>query len=299
MQIYYPDKSKLNWGHSIWYEYLLEGFKSLGEVILSEKLCGEARHETSFSILPIDIKVSDKVIRVWYDFSDFKEAHFEVMKTGDFYFKITCLKEYMKERKNVYPIGQTTSLMEYFSLVDKLRDARKDKKYQYDIVAVFRVTNYNLRREIVERIRNRKDWLSYTGLAPFRNRPGIPDSLKMLKLPFERHLALQSRSKICVSVPGVGGYFDWCWREAEILGMGGCLLCLRMETAMPGDFDSCHIAIKANLSDLEEKVDYYLKHDEEREEIAQRGLEYFEKWLTPKAMAQNILNKVKSESLLS
>jgi spore maturation protein CgeB len=80
----------------------------------------------------------------------------------------------------------------------------------------------------------------------------------------------------------------------EILAIGSCLLTVETNCLELGDFNNCYIKVKNDLSDLEEKVDYYLKHDEEREEIAHNGLEYFNKWLSPEATINYIIDSVRS-----
>lgn len=297
IKIYYPDVSVFKNPNSVWYHYLLSGFKEIGEVVISKELGKKSHYVTGFTVLAIDIEIKGKKTRIWYDFCDFRVIHMELMEEGNLYFKIMCHYDYPEKYKNVYPIGQTTASMNYFKLLPSLRKSVEKEKYDYDVVAVFRTTNYSLRKKCIEIIKKQKNWNTLSGLCFFRNRPDIPKELMTEKLPFGVHLERQSKSKICVSLPGVGGGDDWCWRETEVLGMGGCLLNIEMNYLMPGDDEhykkNCQITIKKDLSDLVEKIDYYLTHEEERKQIAKNGLEYYEQWLTPKAMAQNIIDRVK------
>jgi len=300
IKIQYPDTSVFNNPNSVWYHYLLSGFKELGEVTISRELGKQSHYITGFTVLAIDIDIDGKKTRIWYDFCDFLPIHTDIMSDGDLYFKIMCHKDYPIKYKNVYPIGQTNSSMDYFKVLPELRNNIEEDKMDYDVVGVFRATNYDLRKHCVEIIKKQINWNTFSGLCFFRNRPDIPKELLIKKLSFSDHLKKQSKSKICISLPGVGGKDDWCWRDTEVLGMGSCLLNVDMDYLVPKDTEYykkyCQITIKRDLSDLVETVNYYLEHDEERKQIARNGLDYYKKWLTPKAMAKNILNKVR-ESL--
>ena len=60
--------------------------------------------------------------------------------------------------------------------------------------------------------------------------------------------------------------------------------------ACPGNPQNCWGEVKRDLSDLAEKIDYYLINDEARNEIAKNGMEYYEKFLSPVAQASYLLN---------
>ena len=297
IKIQYPDTSVFNNPNSVWYHYLLSGFKELGEVTISKELGKQSHYITGFTVLAIDIDIDGKKTRVWYDFCDFLPIHTDIMSDGDLYFKIMCHKDYPIKYKNVYPIGQTTASMNYFKMLPNLRSNVKKDSYAHDVVAIFRATNYKLRRKCIEIIKAQKNWNALSGLCFFRNRPEIPKELMTEKLPFGVHLERQSNSRICVSLSGVGGDAGLCWRETEVLGMGGCLLNIESKCLRPGDTEhyknNCQITIKDDLSNLVEQVNYYLEHTEERKQIARNGLDYFNKYLTPKAMATNIINRVR------
>ena len=60
--------------------------------------------------------------------------------------------------------------------------------------------------------------------------------------------------------------------------------------ACPGNPQNCWGEVKRDLSDLVEKIDYYLANDEARNEIAKNGKEYYENYLSPAAQARYVLN---------
>ena len=64
----------------------------------------------------------------------------------------------------------------------------------------------------------------------------------------------------------------------EVLSCGTLLL-----SNKPEDFDDVgfkegeHLVIYKDLNDMQDKINYYLKHDNEREEIAKNGMEFVRK----------------------
>lgn len=48
--------------------------------------------------------------------------------------------------------------------------------------------------------------------------------------------------------------------------------------------------IKRDLSDLTEKIGYYLANEEARNEIAKNGMNYYKDYLSPVAQAKYLLN---------
>ena len=87
-----------------------------------------------------------------------------------------------------------------------------------------------------------------------------------------------ARSKICIDLPGNGFL---CYRLVECLGVGACVVSPRHPNCLPVPLeDRTHIVYcEPDLSNLIEICDYYIHQDEEREAIAQNGVEYFDRYL--------------------
>jgi len=298
VKVYYPEGSFVHKGRKIWYDYLLKGFEQakvkveISESMQKESMDEEGRHGVSISA--IDIEVGNKRFRVWYDWGNFLNAKLELIKKDDLYYKIQCDKKYLDW--GIIPIGQVVTSLDFINDLERMRKIKDTKDYKYDIIGVFRATNYDLRIDSVRLIRKMRGIRSLVGVAPWwREKRTVPEDIKIEKLKYMEHLELQCRSKICLGLAGnVEGGF--AWRDMEILGMGCCLASFENRCVLPGDYNyftkKCQITIKDDKSDLIDKINYYLKHDDEREEITRRGLKYYNDWLTPAAMVRNIIDTI-------
>jgi len=81
-------------------------------------------------------------------------------------------------------------------------------------------------------------------------------------------------------------------RVYDVLGAGGFLIS-NFQAEMPMFFENeKHFVWYYNQRDLLEKVDYYLKHDTERQQIARAGQEFVRKNCTYEARIQELLSKL-------
>ena len=287
MTVTLPISIKLQ--RSGWYNYLIRGFKEVaGGVVPDTELNKDCFFIMGKMIMPIDIDGR----RLWYDYCDFAPIHPDIMKDNDLYFKVQYYDDVVKDTKNIFPIGFTVSKIDYFQGLDSRRRIKEQQEYNTDIIALFRTTNYDVRRRAVEIIHSREDWKSLAWLEWTTKRPKVPKEIEGKGLSYFEHLERQCRSKLCLAIHGVGTRFGINGRVAEILGTGNCLILPEQEARMPSSLEGSAIVLKRDLSDMEEKVDYYINNDEERENIAKKGLEYYEKWLSPRAMVTNMLNKL-------
>ena len=267
---------------SIWNYYLYSGFVKLG-IKINRSMKDWDIPDKVRGVMPIDIfwKTMPPQ-RIWYDFQDFPRQYYEkTVKGNDVYFKIMLHKD-STHYDRIYPIGQTAATAQV-SLFEKLPKRKKD----IDVIGMFRNTDQGIRKAAVAIVKGQR-WRSFVGMAQFRNRQPLPKNIQQRKVGYAEHLILQNRSKICLDFPGVGG--EWSWRWTEILGMGGFCLRIAPHHACPGNPRNCWAEVKRNLSDLVEKIDYYLANDEARNEIAKNGKEYYETYLSPAAQARYVLN---------
>lgn len=282
-RIIWPTPSRV---FSTWNYYLHSGLSALGLKIETTGKFWED-YPNVRGIIPFDvIWSSGKKQRIWYDVSDFVKHYYEeVMGGNDLYFKIQLRKK-DQHYPRIYPIGQITCRLNFPQELRKLRVIRQKQNFTYDVIGLFRDTDHGLRTKAVEIVKS-KEWKSLVGMAYFRNRPPIPKKISHKKLNYEEHLKLQCGSKICLDLPGVGG--DWTWRSIEILGMGCFCLKAKSDQVLLEDHEKCWGEVNPDLSDLAEKIDYYLNNEIEREQIEKNGLRYYEKYLSPEAQARYLL----------
>lgn len=290
----YPTERFMTSAHS-WYAYLLLGFREAGaRVEIDPALDAQSRSKLGFQVTAIDVAWRSRTRRVYYDWCDFDKNHPQLIRQHTpeaLYFKIMCRPEHRP--LGIRPIGQTISRMGYFGFLGDLRAAVKAPP-THDVLAVFRTTNFDLRTRAVEIVRA-GPWRSLAFVINYDRRPQAPRSLQGPKLlAYPHHLRAQARSRICLALPGVGG--DWTWRHTEILAMGACLLTVEPEYLPVGHADRCWIECRRDLSDLADKLDFWLANDAARQEIAARGRAYYERALSPVASAVRILEAVRRGS---
>jgi hypothetical protein len=135
--------------------------------------------------------------------------------------------------------------------------------------------------------------------TPYRLEYGFVDSPAarmhcpkyVLPTPSTRKAYLQNlaRSKIGIVTRGLKDSLNW--GIGEHLAMKRFVLCERhVNTTYRQLENGRHVVFfESDLSDLEEKVRYYLTHDEEREEIAAAGRQFFDTVCAPVAQARHVL----------
>lgn len=280
IEIIYPQTTKTH----AWYNYLLFGFQELEKQKKIKLTISPTIINPSPSIIPIQVKN----FMVYYDFSDFIPLIKEIDNAP--YFKIQYHEEHFK-KKNVFPIGQTVTSLKFLEQLPNLRKLKNQKNYELDIIGLFRATNYKLRCKMVELIK-KENFNSLVGVSGYRNRPPVPKNLQGKRIDYLEHLKKQCQSKICLSSPGVGNFTSfWSWRTTEILGMGCFLFTPPATCYLPNFPKKCWAEFNLDFSNMIDKINYYLKHDKEREEIAQNGRNYFDQYLRPDKMCNYLIEK--------
>jgi hypothetical protein len=98
------------------------------------------------------------------------------------------------------------------------------------------------------------------------------------KVRYCRFMRECANAKLSLHMPGNGPF---TYRVVEFLGLGSCMVSLRFATELhvpllPGVH---YVEVADDLSDLADKVRFYLRHDKERTRIASAGREYFDRYL--------------------
>ncbi len=301
-KVYYPapDFFSDEGTSPVWYQYLLNGFQMIDnvEVELSDELSKQSFNINENSIAKhltaIDVQVEGKRHRVWYDWSDFSAYHSDVRKDGDFYFKVHFTKD-LYNKPRVYPIGQTVGNMTYLRNLERLR--KMTERDNYDVTAIFRTTSYDVRLKAVELLSesNLKTRVGLKDFNPGKIRPYAPEKFRETTLmPYLKHQEILAQSKFILALPGVN--LSRSWRHAEGWGLGVPLIALDLPSQNPGNYQDCYIKVKDDLSNLIEKIEYYKANYGEALAIAEKGKQYYEKWLSPKAQAENIIKTIQKET---
>jgi len=284
-----------------WADYLPLGFHELGVPVegsqrLREKtdsyLCAKLNVR---SVAAVELIYEEKVQKIWYDVGSFHSHHGyeKIMGDGDLYFKIRMIPEHREKYPRMFPIAnRVTQSHIFFPLLPKLRRLARAGKFDYDILAILRLTKYDMRVKIVELVRS-QPWRSKAWLTSHPNRPVPPEGLLRFKYGYSEYLAMQAKTKIGLAPPGVG---DFTFRQIEFMAMGTPCLITKPTLVPIADGRGCWIEVEQDLSDFVDKVNYYLEHNEEREKIARKGQAFYEKYYSPRGQALHILNIVEAYS---
>jgi len=108
---------------------------------------------------------------------------------------------------------------------------------------------------------------------------------------------LVEQSKICLAATGLNP-IEGCWsnRTARYMICGGFVLA-RYVPGMERTFgpDGENLAYWQEAADCVERIEYYLAHDDERAEIAARGQQFAEKYLTIDYRARQMMTILRME----
>lgn len=276
---------------SVKVNHLLRGFQALGiKTVLSKKLGEEdkLRKKMVDGLTLLELVFEDNSsVKFWMDLAAKGKIKPFVLKEGELYFKIQYLSTH-NDCSYIQPIAESVSApVAYFNNLRMLRQEKLKKDYKYDVMGLFRKVSMWSRVACVRKVLEQKNWNSY--VTVYDSKGLFMSNAGIRKLPYVEHLKVQAHSKICLSIADKACR---CYRDTEVLGFGGCLLVFESGEYQDFPHDKpCWISIKKDWSDFVEKVNYYLEHDEEREQIAQNGLEYYEKYLSPVAAAKMVIDQ--------
>lgn len=111
-------------------------------------------------------------------------------------------------------------------------------------------------------------------------------------LPTREYLQVVARSKLSIVSRGLSDCFSW--RMGEHMAMGKFALTERPlnQTYVPLSEGKDVVYFENDLSDLDHKLVYYLHHDEERQAIANRSKQYFDKYCRPEVQIKYMINNL-------
>lgn len=111
-------------------------------------------------------------------------------------------------------------------------------------------------------------------------------------LPTREYLQVVARSKLSIVSRGLFDCFSW--RMGEHMAMGKFALVERPlnTTYVPLSEGKDVVYFENDLSDLEHKLSYYLRHDDERQAIANRSRQYFDQYCRPEVQIKYMINNL-------
>lgn len=212
----------------------------------------------------------------------------------DVYFK----REYLKDKEILYSMYDIPIYPCPFAAVDNTAPAYDDCTETKEI-SVFSVhgNTHPLREEVSKRLLEMNIpksyiWINsnfyFTRYNPYTEE----DKQKISRLGYWGYLEHIAKSKIGVSVRGWGRD---SLRRFEIPLYETLLFThdIGIETPHPFEDGKTCVMFKNDLSDLEEKLRYYLEDDNERIKIAEAGKEHLYKYHTSVARARYVLDKLR------
>lgn len=106
----------------------------------------------------------------------------------------------------------------------------------------------------------------------------------LVRIRYGRYLREMSRARLCLDLPGQG---DFCFRLVDYLAVGSCVVAVRHGNLLPVALrDGREVAyVRADLSDLLEVCERYLRDEEARERLASSARDYFDRYLHREQLA--------------
>ena len=182
----------------------------------------------------------------------------------------------------------------FSSAIDSFPDI-DDQEEKYSIFCCLGST-WPLRREITEKLIEMDYPESYISLDS-QIRGDFQEKNKP-RLSYKDYLTKIAQSKIAITVRGHGRDTVRYW---EIAGYQTLMFICDPGIEIPNNFIDGETAVffKEDFSDLKEKLDYYLSHEEERVRIAQAGKEHLRRWHTNQKRAEYFIDALRSKGVLN
>ena len=142
----------------------------------------------------------------------------------------------------------------------------------------------------LERSPTRRVVASILGSTPYSKL--IRGTYDLHQIDYFEYLEMIAQSRVGVSIDGSQSDSDL--RYFEVPGCRTMLLALQPRIVIPNNFVDRESAVfyhRENLSEVVRLLDYYLKHGEEREEIARRGYEHLCRFHAIERRAEYMLEK--------
>lgn len=242
----------------------------------------------------LEVYIDDKKKRVWLDNGNFTYRFYPEVLAGndDLYFKITLTEEHKAHYPNrIFPYAESMYRpRDFYNNRERLRKLVNSKNYKWDVGGLFRCYDKGNRKECIKKLLDANKWNMRVGTCGkgIRLPATISDNWK---IPLEEQWEFEAQTKINLGLRGCG---YWDFRTTIGWGIGACIMMFPEKDMIEFPHDkSIYISGKLDYSDLVEKIDYYLEYEEVRWTVAYNGYQYYNKYFTPEATVNWILDRVK------
>jgi len=266
--------------YQAWCDYIPEGFRRLGfEVVYDPKLREDSLIGGTYHFA---VEQDGKKETAWYDFRDFVKTPVEFFDIDDTkMFRIMLLADEVTDQ--VRPIGQVSRLGE-------IEPSTRDQTIDVTFMGRAWV-------EDCDRVKACKIVEGMDGISKVLRLKSINPQISANN-PFEHTLVNRDRylnylgaSKVCLAMQGgKENKGDWTFRHNEILALGRFLLMPEPRCKAPGVPIADYF--KRDMSDLEEKIRYWINEEEHRKTMEQYGRYYYDQFLSPRGQANYIIKEL-------
>ena len=270
--------------------YLKLGFKRLGvPVEITDKWMrriGPPQNPLGPYIYPIEFVFDKGHQLIFYDINTTDMIFRRYLNLGYPYFKIHVRPKDIK-RYRITPVPNTPSTPEFIEHLPQLRAAKDRRIYDYDFFFSGWCSANGMRIKACRMAKQKLEDRAYCGLQNFKHHKKAPPGLKKGRMPEFTHWMTQAASKLCLALPG-GGALPWVsFRHVELWGIGAAVFTYPADYHLFGNPAlSVYAEFDRDFSTFRNNLEFYLKHDDLREEIAVNSREYFDAYYTPEKQAE-------------
>jgi Glycosyl transferases group 1 len=256
---------------AVWLEPLRRGLSRLVRVEPSAAAAQPYR-----GIFLAEAVVDGEAHRIAIDFSDYADVNAEALERSAVYFKLQHEPGAALADRVVAGgfVGGNLRLPGFLGHARRLRDERR---FEADAYGRFGLAFAGeIRRRAVDLLSSQRRFTYVGGLKPVR---------------YAGYLREIARARICIDLPGNG---DLCFRLVDYLAVGSCVIgppaAARLHVPL---VDREHVVHTApDLSDLVDLCAWYLEHDDEREALALRAREFYDRYLDERQLAGWYLHSI-------
>ena len=269
--------------------YLKLGFRRLGIPIEITnkwmKRIGPPQNPLGPYIYPIEFIFDKGRQLILYDINTTDMIFHRYINLGFPYFKIHVRPADIK-RYGITPVPNTPSTPEFLDHLPALREAKDRKIYDHDFFFSGWCSANGLRIQACRMAKLQLMESAYCGLQDFKHHRKAPGGMKKVRMKPFTHWMNQATSKLNLALPG-GGALPWVsFRHVELWGIGAAVLTYPPDYYVFGQrIRMAWMAFRKDFSNFNKVIDFYLKNDDLREEVAANGREYFDANYFPEKQA--------------